>query len=259
MKRFLSALLFSFLIIFGFILIIALLQFPPIGDPHIPSYSDFLPPNTPVKTIIKQAPSTALHYNRNAAYDTGALDIITAIIFDYRGYDTLFETILLFAALIGLLSLPLKESQENKEDENYHSSLPTQYICRLMIPFILMFALSIIIHGHITPGGGFQGGVVIAASIILLIIVINKNEGRKVLSQRQVNILLVCGISVYIGIGLLGLLSGYNFLSNRSMHFPPMGEMGELFSGGTLIWINVGVGLAVAGMITQIFYAFLEN
>ena len=259
MKRFIPGILLILFIIFGLTIILVILRFPPVGDPHLPGYSGFLPPNTPAEMIIKEAQSTALHYNRNAAYDTGALDIITAIIFDYRGYDTLFETFLLFTALIGILSLTSTKSKEQKESEKIQSSLPTQYVCRQIIPFILMFALSIIIHGHITPGGGFQGGVIIAASVILLVIVINKNEGRRILSSRQVDILLVCGISIYIWIGLIGLVSGQNFLANRSIKFPPVGLMGELFSGGTLIWINLGVGLAVSGMIIQIFYSFLEN
>ncbi|MGA1823294.1 MAG: MnhB domain-containing protein [bacterium] len=259
MKRFITGIHFFIFIIFGLTMILVILQFPPVGDPHLPSYSGFLSPDTPAEEIIKEAQSTALHYNRNAAYDTGALDIITAIIFDYRGYDTLFETFLLFTALIGILSVTITTSKRQNVNNTNQSSLPTQYICRFMTPFIIMFALSIIIHGHITPGGGFQGGVIIAASIILLIIVINKHEGRRILSKRQVDILLVCGLSIYIWIGLIGLLSGQSFLANRSINFPPQGLMGELLSGGTLIWINVGVGLAVSGMIIQIFYSFLEN
>ena len=86
MKRLIPGILIILFIIFGLTIILVILRFPPIGDPHLPGYSGFSSPNTPPEELIKEAQSTALHYNRNAAYDTGALDIITAIIFDYRGY-----------------------------------------------------------------------------------------------------------------------------------------------------------------------------
>lgn len=257
MKRLISSI---FLIIFGSLMIIVVLKMPPVGDPIQPGISAFVPDGTEHENILYKSQSTALYYNRNAAYDTGALDIITAIIFDYRGYDTLFETIVLFTALICVLSILSNDDKKKfKSISKFKSSIPTENICHLMIPFVLMFSFSIIFHGHLTPGGGFQGGVIIASVFILLVIIGNKEESRKILSKRQIKIFLVIGLFIYIGIGLIGLFLNKNFLANRSIGFPPIGQMGELFSGGTLIWINMGVGLTVSGIIIQIFYAFIEN
>ncbi len=102
MRRFIPMVLF---IIFGCIMISAVLTLAPVGDPHQPGYSEFVSPNIPKERIIKEGESVALHYNRNGAYETGALDIITATIFDYRGYDTLFESTVLFTALISVLAI----------------------------------------------------------------------------------------------------------------------------------------------------------
>jgi len=102
MRRFIPMVLF---IIFGCTMIAAVLTLAPVGDPHQPGYADFVEPEMPKEEIIKKADSAALHYNRKGAYDTGALDIITATIFDYRGYDTLFEGTVLFTALISVLTI----------------------------------------------------------------------------------------------------------------------------------------------------------
>ncbi|MGA1843158.1 MAG: hypothetical protein ACMUIS_01190 [bacterium] len=102
MKRFVPVVLFC---IFGIVMIAAVLTLAPVGDPHQPGYAEFVHPEVPFEEIVKERETVALHYNRNGAYDTGALDIITAVIFDYRGYDTLFETTVLFTALISVLAI----------------------------------------------------------------------------------------------------------------------------------------------------------
>lgn len=102
MRRFIPMVLFF---IFGFFMIVAVLQLAPVGDPHQPGYSEFVPEEMSKEEIVKEGDSVALHYNKQGAYDTGALDIITATIFDYRGYDTLFESTVLFTALISVLAI----------------------------------------------------------------------------------------------------------------------------------------------------------
>ncbi|MBN2372608.1 hypothetical protein JXL19_02315 [bacterium] len=102
MRRFVPMVFFC---IFGIIMIAAVMTLAPVGDPHQPGYSEFVPPHISKEDAIKKGESVALHYNRHGAHETGALDIITSTIFDYRGYDTLFETTVLFTALISVLSI----------------------------------------------------------------------------------------------------------------------------------------------------------
>ena len=141
----------------------------------------------------------------------------------------------------------------------YKTSLVIQTVTRMMIPFLLMFGLSLIVHGHLTPGGGFQGGVVLGATFILLGLAFNKEEGRRAVPEGMVKIMASSGIAIYIIVGIIGIIAGFNFLTNQWMHFPPSGELGELFSGGTLFWINIGVGLTVSAIAIELFYAFLEE
>ncbi len=146
-----------------------------------------------------------------------------------------------------------------KKQPEYKTSLVIQTVTRVMMPFLLMFGLSLIVHGHLTPGGGFQGGVVIGATFILLGLAFNKEEGRRAAPDKNIKTVASSGIVIYIAVGLIGILAGYNFLTNRWIKFPPFGELGELLSGGTLFWINIGVGLTVSAIAIELFYAFLEE
>ncbi|MGA1863623.1 MAG: hypothetical protein ACMUHX_01025 [bacterium] len=102
MRRFIPVVLFC---IFGIVMIAAVLTLAPVGDPHQPGYAEFVHPDVENEEIIRKRETVALWYNRQGAYDTGALDIITSTIFDYRGYDTLFESTVLFTALISVLTI----------------------------------------------------------------------------------------------------------------------------------------------------------
>ena len=102
MRRFIPVVLFC---IFGIVMIAAVLTLAPVGDPHQPGYAEFVHPDVANEEIIREGDTVALCYNRRGAYDTGALDIITSTIFDYRGYDTLFESTVLFTALISVLTI----------------------------------------------------------------------------------------------------------------------------------------------------------
>ena len=152
-----------------------------------------------------------------------------------------------------------KLEKEIEKQPEYKTSLVVQSVTKMMIPFLLMFGLSLIVHGHLTPGGGFQGGVVIGATFILLGLAFNKEEGRRTLPDDRVKAGASSGIIIYIVIGLAGTLAGFNFLANRFMKFPPLGELGELFSGGTLFWINIGISLTVSCVAIELFYTFLEE
>ena len=94
-----------FFIIFGTTMIFVVLKLSPVGDPHLPGYSGAIPPHTPSHEIPIKGRSVALKYNRDAARDCTATDIVTSIIYDYRGYDTLMETTVLFTAVIAVLSI----------------------------------------------------------------------------------------------------------------------------------------------------------
>jgi hypothetical protein len=104
-----------FFALFALSMIIVVLRLMPVGDPHLPGYANFTARGVTSSEIPKTADSVALHYNRRAALDSDSLNVVGAVILDYRGYDTLFETTVLFTALISVLSVFAGEKKQNEE------------------------------------------------------------------------------------------------------------------------------------------------
>jgi multicomponent Na+:H+ antiporter subunit B len=126
------------------------------------------------------------------------------------------------------------------------------------MPFILMYGLYIILHGEVSPGGGFQGGVVIGAAYILYVIVFNLKEGRCRAPSGYITLANTLGPLLFVMTGLWGIAAGYTFLANRVGSLPH-GEAGTMFSSPSLLLINLGIGLAVGSIIVGFFFAFAER
>ena len=126
---------------------------------------------------------------------------------------------------------------------------------RLMMPFIQMFGIYVIFHGHLTPGGGFQGGAVIGGSMILLAIVYGLGEGSK-RAPHDISLIFEAFAMGYALTGFIGVFMGYNFLANKVAGVP-MGTPGALFSGGIIFIINVVIGFKVASTGKTLFYTLI--
>jgi multicomponent Na+:H+ antiporter subunit B len=122
---------------------------------------------------------------------------------------------------------------------------------KLLIPFILLFALYVQFHGDTGPGGGFQAGVIVAASIIFYAIIFGLAEARRLLPDSVVETMLAAGVLIYAGVGLLGIVLGGNFLDYFVLaHDPVHGQHRGIF------WIEVGVAITVTGVMVKIFAMF---
>lgn len=124
-------------------------------------------------------------------------------------------------------------------------------IAKILIPFMLLFALYVQFHGDFGPGGGFQAGVIIAASIIFYAIIFGLPETRQLLPEWIVESMVASGVLIYAGVGLIGILLGGNYLDYFVLdHDPVHGEHRGIF------WVEVGVAVTVAGVMLKIFYMF---
>jgi multicomponent Na+:H+ antiporter subunit B len=124
-------------------------------------------------------------------------------------------------------------------------------VARLLIPFILLFALYVQFHGDFGPGGGFQAGVIFAAGIIFYALIFGLEATRTILPERWVESLMAIGVLVYAGIGFAGIALGGNFLDYRVLdHDAVHGQHRGIF------WVEVGVALTVCGVMLKIFYLF---
>ncbi len=131
-------------------------------------------------------------------------------------------------------------------------------ISRISVPFIMVFGLYIILHGHLTPGGSFSGGAVLGSSMILFALAFDLEEGHKKLSHDASTLIETGGASTYVIVGLVGVFAGSGFLSNKAGGFP-MGVPGELFSGGMIALITIALGLKVASTVITLFYNLIEG
>ncbi len=127
-----------------------------------------------------------------------------------------------------------------------------------MVPFIQVYGIYIVLHGHLSPGGGFSGGAIFGASLVLLAVSFNLEVGARQISEDVSSILESGGALGFVLTGLVGVAVGGNFLANRAAGFP-MGEAGELFSSGAIMIITVFLGFKVASTIVSFFFNIIEG
>jgi multicomponent Na+:H+ antiporter subunit B len=124
-------------------------------------------------------------------------------------------------------------------------------VSRFLIPFIQIFALYVITHGHYGPGGGFQGGVILAASIMLLRLTFDEAHEHRRFSPKLAGIIAMLGILIYAFAGLVPLAFGGNFLDYGYLPIPGLSSA-ELRYHGILI-VEIGVGMVVWGTLVTLF------
>ena len=124
-------------------------------------------------------------------------------------------------------------------------------IAKLLMPFMLLFALYVQFHGDFGPGGGFQAGVIAAAAVVFYALIFGLPAGRRLMPERLVETLLAAGVLLYAGVGLAGLLLGGNYLDYFVLAADPVaGQRRGIF------WVEAGVALTVAGVMLKLFYMF---
>jgi multicomponent Na+:H+ antiporter subunit B len=190
------------------------------------------------------------YYIDEGVEETGATNIVTSVVVNYRGFDTLGEVTVLFIAAIGLGAI-LTASIEEKDRKTQSASLVLYTGCRFLFPLILVFGSYIFIHGHLSPGGGFQGGAIIASGFLL--IYLGCREKRT--SRVALNLTESLGGLMFVVIGLLGLVFGGYFLLN----FLPKGTANTLFSAGIIPIIYIAIGFKVGSELSGIIDNLIEE
>jgi len=189
------------------------------------------------------------HYLNNTVKETGAVNTVTAIVVSYRGFDTLGEVTVLFLAATGLGAILF--DKKGKKRRLQHASLIVRVGAHLLYPLIVLLGAYVFVHGHLTPGGGFQGGAIIATGVLLMFMSYRSFETSH---KALVYIESLAGI-VFVLAGFSGLIWGQSFLQNVL----PAGEAGRLLSAGIIPIIYIAVGFKVGAELTGLLDNLLKT
>ena len=185
--------------------------------------------------------------------------LVAATVFDYRGFDTLGEEMILFAAVCGCAALLRVLRSEQEEGEGAPARPVPSFAARALgaalVGPVIVLAAYVVAHGHLTPGGGFSGGVVAAGALLLAYAGGQGLRLRRVGSTTLLEGTEALGAAGFLALALAGLIAAGTLLKN----FLALGTSGMLLSAGTIPVGNVAVGLEVAGAVALVFSEFLEQ
>jgi multicomponent Na+:H+ antiporter subunit B len=197
---------------------------------------------------------------RVVVYERHATDIVNAINYDYRGFDTLGEEFILFTAVLGVTMLLRRDEKTPTRPAGtlQDSGRLSAAVRSVNLPAVLVttiFGLYIGLHGQLTPGGGFQAGVILATGVVLVYVCENTDAFCRITSHAAVEVVESLGSGAYALIGIAPLLMGLPFLCN----FIPLGTTGDVFSSGTIALISACVGVEVTAAFLLVIYTYLQE
>ncbi len=257
----------------GFIIVCLVGGFLLYGTGELPDWGD---PQSPASLHLSN------DYIEHAVDETQVPNLVTAVLADYRGFDTMFETAVVFCAGLACflllrdfrprkdhyyrhvptgVVLHLKDSSkhlavgnefEDMDKEWVPSDIVIKTVCRMLIPFIQIYALYVVAHGDFSPGGGFQGGVIFGSSLILLAISYNLKTLVKRVSEKFLSIFAALGVLIYVGIGAIAMLLGGNFLDYSKLAPLIPIDPGHIRAIG-MLGVEIGVGITVMAVMVIIY------
>jgi len=201
--------------------------------------------------------------SRVAVPQRHATDVVTAVNFDYRAFDTFGEEFILFAAVLGVAVVlrSMRGEHERAPDTrgDLHHFPGTSSVlgafALVLVGLTLVLGLYIVAHGAITPGGGFQGGVILAAALLAVFLAGEYVAVRVLAPHAAVETAEAFGAAGYGLVGLGGLVFASAFFEN----FLPLGTPAQLLSAGTMPISNLAVGLEVAGAFLLLWTEFFDQ
>ncbi len=182
---------------------------------------------------------TASYYLTHNAEDFNIPNVVTSIVTQYRGYDTIGEITVLFLAIIGVYMLVTASGLKSIDKLLNKPGYIVNIASTILFPLIMLIGAYIIVNGHLSPGGGFQGGAVIGSGMILMMLSGNIKE----LNKTATHITESLSVTIIMLIGLLGIYYFNAFLANI---IGDMGIFGNILSGGIIPIIYALIGIKVA-------------
>lgn len=204
-------------------------------------------------------------YLEKGQEETGAPNLVTGMILQYRAFDTFGETNVLFIStcvVMLLLMLKKKEGRKEKPAEKDRESryepggdIILQTVARVVVPMIMVFGFYILLNGHLSPGGGFSGGAVMGAGLILHCAAFGFSRTARFFNEKVYDVIKVGSLCLYAAIITYYLFTGANGIAS----VVPLGKVGNIISSGLILPINILVGLEVACTMYAFFALFRKG
>jgi multicomponent Na+:H+ antiporter subunit B len=193
--------------------------------------------------------------NSVAGTERHVTNVVSSIVFDYRGFDTLGEEFILFASVMGV-ALLLREARDDRErPRDEVRSDAVRAVGLVVFGPTVVLALYVVAHGVLTPGGGFQGGAALASGLVLLYAAGRYGAYRAATPQGLVDLAEGTGAGAYAAVGVAALAAGSAYLAN----VVGFGTKGTLAAGGTIPILNAATALAVTAAFVLLMHEFLEE
>lgn len=203
-------------------------------------------------------------YIENGQEETGAVNIVAGMILDYRAFDTLGESHVLFiAACCVLILLRIDSTGNNKKKEEAEENdriyepkndVILQQVAHVLVPIVILFGVYVIFNGHLSPGGGFSGGAIIGAGLILYLNAYGFKRTERFFTSKTFSVISLIALCFY------SLSKTYSFFTgaNHLHSIISAGTPGKLISAGLILPLNICVGMVVACTMYS-FYALFRK
>lgn len=191
-------------------------------------------------------------YVEEGMQETGAVNTVAGMILDYRAFDTLGESFVLFTAVCAVTIL-MKNTKRTAPDGtplpmvvapgivDYSKDNIVKTVSRFLIPFIFVFGIYVLLNGHLSPGGGFSGCAILGSALILFSMVYGENRAAAIFSERLIKTVVLVSLSFY------AIAKSYSFFTgaNHLHSIISQGIPGRILSAGLILPLNVAVGFVV--------------
>lgn len=230
------------------ILLVQVSYLPPVGNSHNPGSNE-----------------VAAKYIEDGLQDTGAVNIVTGMILDYRAFDTFGESNVLFIATCTVLILlrnDKKKGKDSAEEEEKRDSyydpkndVILQTITGVLVPIIFIFGIYVILNGHLSPGGGFSGGAIIGAGLILYLNAFGFKKTERFFTEKTYKWVSFSALTFYCLAKSYSFYTGAHHLESGI----PLGKAGAIISSGLILPLNICVGMVVACTMYAFFALFRKG
>jgi multicomponent Na+:H+ antiporter subunit B len=193
------------------------------------------------------------HYVERGIVENRAANLVTSVVVNYRGLDTLGEVTVLFLSVTGAAFVLRRREWSARDRRPSPASEIVQTGARVLVAPIMLFGVYIFVHGHLTPGGGFQGGAVVASAVLLLLLA----DRQRALPHALMGWLESLSGFAFVLAGLAGLWAAGSFLANRGVL--PLGQWNRLFSAGIIPVIYILVGLKVGSELAALLDVMMRG